>query len=107
MEVIEGTLSLLHHVRTGAPKVTQGPEFSDLIAAVHRSGVSAHPHFAVLLAYYDLTLRYGTALAARPAELGIVLEALCGTAGVRHPHPTVRAQSCFHLRRPHVLAFSA
>ena len=98
MEEIEATLLLILIVRSSTAKYTQSPEFKRLIRGIHHSGVSSHPHPAVLLQYFDVTVKYHACLAGSPAELGIVLQALTSTILNPSASRTVRAQSCFHLR---------
>ena len=71
MEEIEATLLLVLQVRAPASTFTSGPEFMAIVHGIHRSGISAHPHAAVLLQYFDMTVKYHACLASSPQSSGL------------------------------------
>ena len=98
VEEMETLLLMVRLVRSGSNQCTEDPSFVNLIKTVHLSGINQHPHRAIVLEYYELTLKYTNVLAAHVDCLSIVLQTFCGSNGLRHADPTVRSQCCYHLR---------
>ena len=94
MEELETVLLMVRLCRTGSTT----PEFTSLIRTIHVSGINTHSHRAVLLEYYELSLKYSHVLSTDSDCLGIVLQTFCGPSGLHHPDATVRGQCCYHLR---------
>ena len=78
MEEIEATLLLVLQVRASASTFTSGPEFMAIVHGIHRSGISAHPHAAVLLQSFDMTVKYHACLASSPVSSGLSSRSDCG-----------------------------
>ena len=66
----------------------------------HSDVLQSH-HRALLVPYFDLTVRYCAILVApgQQHRLQRVLEALCGEGGMHHANPTVRSRACYSLMR--------
>jgi exportin-T len=102
---VEVALRLVFHYAEGrrpspgARTALGDGRFREIIAALHRSDVSTHPHWAVLLLYFDVAVRYSDVLKGDPELLSLVLGSLYGNGGLRHPRSRVRCRSCYLLLR--------
>lgn len=100
--VSQAALRLVYHFGEGlGPKNQQlanEGHFPVLLSALHRSGVSAHPHWSVRVIYFELTVRYVRHFRNEPELIGPVLESMCGPNGLTSAHPTLRARSCYLLK---------
>ena len=99
----EAALRLVYHycegVRPspGLKVVMKNDTFLAILAALHRSDISTHPHREVLLLYYDVAVRYAAIFEKQPDLLPHILEALSGVRGIQHEHVRVRSRSCYLL----------
>ena len=70
--------------------------FSSTCSTLLQQLTGRHLHRALLLEYYEFTLKYTSAIDAK--TLGVVLQNFCSPFGLHHSDPTVRSQCCYHLR---------
>jgi exportin-T len=81
----------------GLKTVMKNTTFLSILAALHGSDITAHPHREVLLLYYDTAVRYATIFEKQTELLPHLLGALSGPRGIQHEHPRVRSRSCYLL----------
>jgi len=102
---VEAALRLVYHycegVRPppGMKVVMKNQTFRSLLAALHSSDITMHPHREVLALYYETAVRYYPLLKQQPELLQTVLAALSGPRGLSHEHPRVRSRCCYMLLR--------
>ena len=77
------------HVEQGA--------FPILINALHSTDIAKHQHSYVLLAYFDVTVRY--LRIANLQSLDRIASVLTGERGLRHPDLQVRCRAAYCLLR--------
>ena len=100
---IEAALRLVYHYCEGArpspglKTVMKNETFLAILAALHRSDITAHPHREVLLLYYDVAVRYAAIFEKQSDLLPHFLGALSGNRGIQHEHARVRSRSCYFL----------
>lgn len=102
---IEAALRLLFHycegIRPppGLKVVMTNDTFRAVLVALHQSDITDHVHPAVLVLYYDISVRYYPIFVDQPELLPQVLESLSGKRGLQHAYPRLRSRSCYLLLR--------
>lgn len=96
----EVALRLVYHfgeAAKGKNAALQESTFPSLVVALLESDVDQHPHWSVLLMYYEVCARYSWVMKDRPNLLEKVIGALLSQNGLRNDQPTLRARSCYQL----------
>ena len=97
MEELETVLLLIRLCRS-APNIVQNENFINIVRSIHLgpSKIPTLQHRALLLEYFEVSLKYHHVLSSDSDCLGVVLSTFCD--GLAHNDPTVRGQCCYHLR---------
>lgn len=63
------------------------------VAILTQLDIASHPHYSVVLNYFDIILRYSRFLAGRPV-LQAILQSMLDHRGLRNPQDTIRTKAC-------------
>ena len=69
--------------------------FPSLIAAIHQTDIASHPHAQVVIAYYEICVRY--IRHADSASIRRFVAAMVDSRGLRHSSKQVRCRTAYFL----------
>lgn len=98
----EVVLFLLYHLGEGLPEAAFRMEdslFCRMLVVTVTSSLSAFPHRAVQLLFFENLVRYVRFFVVQPAYIGGALEALCDGRGLHNSDSEVRGRVCYLLLR--------
>ena len=100
---LEVALWLLYALGEGLPEASlrqKGGEFEQLLVTLLSSPMlSAYPHRAVQLHFFEIAVRYYRFFLSRPDYLGTALAAFLDGRGLGNPNTAVRSRACYLLLR--------
>ncbi|GLH14133.1 Uncharacterized protein GBIM_18537 [Gryllus bimaculatus] len=76
-------------------EVTLMVQLHTLLCLILDSGVSAYPHPAVPLQFFEVMTRYQRILLPEPQRILSIISAFLGTCGLRHPNAKVRSRAAY------------
>lgn len=99
---VEVALWLAFQLGEGLPDALireKGGVFQQLMTSLLNSSVSAHPHQAVQLLYFEVIVRYYRFFLAQPDYLAAGLRSFLDTCGLYNPRAAVCSRACYLLLR--------
>lgn len=99
---VEVALWLAFQLGEGLPDSVireKGGVFQQMMTTLLKSSVSAHPHQAVQLLFFEIVVRYYRFFLVQPDYLIGVLRAFLDSRGLYNTHASVRSRVCYLLLR--------
>ncbi|KAJ1624167.1 armadillo-type protein [Pavlovales sp. CCMP2436] len=98
----EVVLFLLYLLGEGLPEAAfrmEDSAFARMLVVVCASQLSAYPHRAVQLLFFEVLVRYGRFFTAHPEYVAAALEPMCDARGLHNADSEVRGRVCYLLLR--------